>query len=177
MNLKNKKAAVGSTLTWVVATFVIVFILAIYFIFGALTYVNKHQDKDLNVDSEQEYFLLTYNLKNFLASDAGYGETMYELCQNAWADPNLDSLRDRIFEQKAEAFLTKYFSSIPPNSYNSWMRIYPDNVQPEKSPISLFSNEFDVYLGLPLCDPSDDDNRRIIDLPGPNKLVVCIEKS
>jgi len=65
--IKSKKATIGSTLTWVVATFIILLIMVLYFIFLGITVLNKAsisnavyavRDSKLLAVEELEYLLL-----------------------------------------------------------------------------------------------------------------------
>lgn len=66
IKIKNKKAAIGATLTWIVATFIIFFILLIFVLLTLV--ISKSKDKPMisEITAANEKLALTENLISFL---------------------------------------------------------------------------------------------------------------
>ena len=52
--LKNKNAQIASTLTWIVATFILLFILILYVVFSGITHAKKG-DVEIEFKQDKEY--------------------------------------------------------------------------------------------------------------------------
>ena len=74
---KNHKAQVGETMTWVVATIVIIVILS----FSILISVNLFKDKEFNVDRKTD-LLATKSLTGFLLTEDKNGKKVFELIKS-----------------------------------------------------------------------------------------------
>jgi hypothetical protein len=83
--MKNKKSTIGSTLTWIVATFIICFILVFFFIFLA---INAPSEKKESISLNYGYskLIMMQGLINFLESDNN-GDTNAALIEKL-ADSN-----------------------------------------------------------------------------------------
>lgn len=82
---ENKKVQLGSTLTWVAATVVIAFILAVYFMFLTGTSIVKSPVKEYKLDQSFPPLLMTQNLIGYLESYTDKGVKVSEVIK-LWAD-------------------------------------------------------------------------------------------
>ncbi|MDP1728715.1 MAG: hypothetical protein Q8L27_00745 [archaeon] len=113
--MKNKKSSIGTTLTWIVATFIIIFILILYFVFLGIIYEkNNPENKEIGISYSGVKISAVTFLIDFLKSDSGNGESIYDLLKKAGNNDGKDSEREGLFEEKAENFLK---SSFPLDSY------------------------------------------------------------
>lgn len=104
--INNKKASEGSTLTWMSAMFIILLIMAVYFLFLGLTILNKDKTKTI---SQQPSLSLqeSRELVSFLQSKASNGETISNLILSM-----TDKYDSAKYKTLSEATLT-YFKSKP----------------------------------------------------------------
>ena len=178
--IKNKRGAVGSTLTWIAATFIIFFILAIYFVFLTIIYETKNiAGEDISIsyaktDTSNVKFLL-----NFLKSDAENGESVYDYLSTA----NIkDAEKIKFFSEKGKALLWKIFPEGTDNNpkYNSWMRLYYLNETEEQYPSGLSEKyTFDVAQfarrSSEYCIPKEN-NLIVIPIAPDKKIALCWQK-
>ena len=66
--LENKKAQIAATITWIVATFVILFILILFLVFTIVLFLNKGRPKITIEEEEVKSLVLTRTLVNILKS-------------------------------------------------------------------------------------------------------------
>ena len=83
MLLNNKKAVIGTTLTWIGAIFIIIFVLVIYFItLGLLSKANIISQSSIKMGNNQFYDLNDYqNIISFISIN--------KKVINDWADSDL----------------------------------------------------------------------------------------
>lgn len=106
----NKKAAIGSTLGWLVATFIIVLILIAYFTFLSFFYLGgKSETSKIELSGDTLKLDATRALIGFLESDAGNGEKIYDLAVDSEVKDGKEDARETLFESKAEEFLKNYY--------------------------------------------------------------------
>lgn len=107
IKIKNKKAAVGATLTWVVATFIIFFILLIFVLLTLV--ISKSKDKPMisEITAANEKLVLTENLISFLnspsASDA-----------NVRVKELIVEGKGKEAKEEAENFINTFVNSLEP---------------------------------------------------------------
>jgi len=110
--LSSKQSSEASTLVWIVATFIIVAIMAVFFIFMSMIYINNGKSEtSVSVTYENSELSATRALIGFLESDAGNGGKIYDLTFNAGIGDGKENERKKIFEDKARAFLQKNYAS------------------------------------------------------------------
>lgn len=73
----NKKAQVGETMTWVVATIVIIVVLS----FSILISINIFEDKEFEVEKKTD-LLVTKSLTGFLLTEDNNGIKVFDLIKN-----------------------------------------------------------------------------------------------
>lgn len=112
MIFKNKKAAAeASTLTWMAATFTVVMMMIAFTVFMGLIYLEKNKSEvkvSLDLISKQTE---THEIIDFLNSDSGNGETIYELLRKSDVNDVEFDKRKALFREKAGLFLDKKFES------------------------------------------------------------------
>ena len=108
--LKNRKSAISSTLTWIIATFIILLILFVYFIFLGLTVTGKSNDASVVFQPKLSQLLVADSLIDFLKTPLE-GGTMQDLLEKSGADDGKDSERSKTFKEQAKVFLETNFPS------------------------------------------------------------------
>jgi hypothetical protein len=158
MESLNKKAQLGQTLTWIVASFIIFTILVIFVIFSAYLVSDKTLDiKSLmssGVSISKQDFQDISSFKSFesFVNSKINEKKIYDIVANPDAGP-ADA-----FKGAAESFLKFY--------PNSWIRIYP---QDEK--VSYSSAGYGDYSSGGSCNP--ETGELSVFYFSSNKIILC----
>ena len=114
MLLNNKKAVIGTTLTWIFAIFIIIFVLVIYFItLGLLSKANIISQSSVKTGNNQFYDLNDYqNIISFIS--------MNKKVINDWADSDLVISRTEFVGEIPEDKKKLYDDVF--NSYNNFIK-------------------------------------------------------
>jgi hypothetical protein len=116
--IRNKKSQIGATLTWIVALFMIVFVMAIY-LTGVIA-ISKAKDdgitraiKNLFKNDKEQYIandkiIFTKSLISFLNQPVGNAK-LYEVLSKVGNEDGKEDERQKIFKEKAEEFLKENF--------------------------------------------------------------------
>ncbi len=181
---RSKKAAVASTLTWIVATVIIFFIMAVYFVFIGIMYASGESGSKISVTYDSPELLITRTLIGFLEMPVDFeGKTIqaYQLV----ADFELNDENEKRFEkfkELAQIFVDKNFVRGEKSAYEgAGVRIYSAE---EK----IFSSEYErKYSGYSaqtksgsalkfLCDNSPPARTSTaVYISGTKKVALCVE--
>ena len=89
--LDNKKAQLGDTMTWVVATLVIIVVLGIL----VFVTIGISGNKSIYLDDKEKDFIATKSIRNFLSNDVNVG----------FMEKTLIDKNDKFFEEKVKKLL------------------------------------------------------------------------
>lgn len=180
----NTKAQIGDTLTWIVATIIIFFIMVIY-LAGVAGIVKR-----VEISSGEISFATqdkAVSLTSFLNSKID-GESVYELVSKAEADNKQKADK---FKEAGKKFLDENYpidSFAPKLKY--WLRLYeinePISKYPDKNPETivreLFTyDDYQIFGGVSSmldssnCDPEKGVISYIWIYPD-KKIVLCVEQ-
>lgn len=183
IKFRNKKAQISDTLTWIIATLIIFFIM---FFFVAIVSLWAAKEKitlsKLSVEKEKiqphSDFILTGNLIYFLSSHVENGEDIYDVISRIDADDGQKE-RVKIFKREAEKFLEENLPVDNKHYSRTWFRIYKSNEEIEQNYISKFGYEvykiFKSGKGGIYCDPEEEKGTvfSTILIAPDKKIAVC----
>jgi len=177
---KYKRASIGSTLTWVVALFIIIF-FSILFILGCSILGKGDELIDLN-----NKIILDYNTNLiFQESFFGFLETKINFNDQEIKIINLVS-QDLTDNQGIEKFgkfrelSEKFLEENAKEYYKSWIRIYEQDTIPFQFFFGEKYQEFEAYYGIsaPAANPCHPDKGTILfnfPLLKNKKIIICLE--
>lgn len=182
--MRNKKASISATLTWMVATFIILFILILFLV--AVTLLDNYRKGGIKVSEEptKRIHLGLIEIENFLGflnTPIENKETIYELISKADIDEGKKERKD-IFEREAKKFMQE---NLPMGGYfdlsrdRIWIRVYNSNVEIEQMGYKYIYGLHEGYTSNGYCDPYKSNAVLINIFVAPNKkIVICtnIEK-
>ena len=126
--LKNKKSSAPATWVWIAATFVILFIMFIYFGLIGFTLLNKGGKVESQAEFKYNLNLKTYlarELINFLETPTSMDGNYLGLIKNAEIVDGQESERLKLFKDGAKSWID---SSFPQNKYSVYFRLgSPEN--------------------------------------------------
>ena len=163
--LKNKRGQIGKTITWVVATVIIIMILVVS-IFVATSYLGGSKKADF---SKQTDILASKSFFAYLLTENTEGDTVYEQLRD---EENLNDFNGNLALNIFEEFYRKEYSKV-------WVGIVLMPVFPEYTPNSFFgTNPGHVkssYWGGGRIDPHITERIKLNEGPfvwgGENKYV------
>ena len=163
MEKLNKKAQVGQTLTWVIATIIVFFLLFIFIIITGLLVAKKNLFGQNNVDFQQTEALDMSTLKSFegfVNSDIS-GKIVYDIVADASS-----GILSKEFKDNAKIFLELNF---PDNQYvGARINIY--NIFGQEEEFSDYSSKYGN------CDASKERSVVYSYYSRGNKISLCVER-
>ena len=176
---RNKKGAIGATLTWIVAIFIILFILIVFLVLVAALGFFKGGIEIKSEDLGENKLILTQNLFRFLNSPVGNDGTVYDLISKADAVEGQEE-RKEIFEQEAEKFLQESFPVGYKDYWRVWVRVYKADEEIGQYYISSISSDYEVSnffrgeSGGISCEPDRTNTFFVSIFVAPDKkLAIC----
>ena len=172
-----KKGQIGDTLTWIVATIIIAFVLFFFLIYMSFYSVNEKVDLTKTKTVSNVNLIATKNLVTFLGKEVS-GEKIYDIV--AKADAN-DKKNLEIFKSESEKFI-KDNLEIGGEYYRSWIRVYNSREEVGQYYISKIEGyEFSSFSrgdkGGVDCDPDEKNSLvAIVFVTGDKKIVLCANR-
>jgi len=105
MKLKNKKSSLGSTLTWIVAAFVILFIMVLYFVALSFSYSKSTKTSATVIDLDSSRLGMTKALVRFFELSSGDVKIANRI--GDWADNPNDKTKETL-GKSVSGFFNKY---------------------------------------------------------------------
>lgn len=135
--LNSKRSQIGTTLTWVAALFVILFIMAVFI--GATLLIAKAKvatvPRAFGGENSQlsysETALLEQKLTSFVNMKLGNGDTIYQLLMKAGNNDGNETDRQKLFNEKAAEF----FKDIPETGFYARLSLYKIAVEGPGNPL------------------------------------------
>lgn len=187
MNLINKRAQIGDTLTWILAALLVFFIM---FFFIAITSLLAAKEKisisRISVKEETikpiSDIIVTENFINFLNTKSD-GWRVYDLASEI-GNENLKKEKVEAFKKEAGEFLDKLGVGLGKDKKyaRAWIRIYEKGEKIQQYPIGKYVKDYEIikFEGPLYCDPlSLNTNSAVFDIfiPENKKIVLCTEQN
>lgn len=179
--IRNKKASVSATLTWIVATFIILFILILYLVAVSILDYTKGGIKISREAKTNTDLVLIENFLGFLNTPVENDETIYELISKADV-PEGKKERADIFEREAKKFIEENLAIggfFDLSRDRVWIRVYNSNEEIKQEGFNWIYGLHEGYTSNGYCDPYMANAVLINIFVTPNKkIVICtnIEK-
>jgi hypothetical protein len=182
IRIKNKKAQVGSTLTWFVGFLVIFFIMLLFLAGTTLLAAQKESGKKEPEKYDSKVLDLNRNLIHFLKESHPEG-TNYEILSEVDSWDNKDEGIKR-FEAEAQKFMKENNLTVTGKGFFSldqertWLRVYKTGAKiNDNSENSLYNLRYG-YISDGDCSPQNGKEAILITLfIFPDKeIVLCIDQ-
>jgi hypothetical protein len=172
--MENKRAQIGDTMAWIVATLIVFFIMFVFIAWVSLYAVKQKISFSENSISTSQVksnsdLLMTQKLVDFLRIPVGNRETIKDLVVKSDSSDGKEE-RINLFKTEAKKFIDE---NMIVNNYNSlrvWIRVYDANVPIDQN----YPGDYEAKISLG-CD---------LNIPGtviaqifvyPNKKIVLCE--
>jgi len=191
MKKLNKKGQEGATLTWIVATLLIFFIMFFFVACVGLIYVRDKSAFQLIFGSDSRItiidkatktnLILTENLIYFLNKKVENGESLQEAIINADVSEGKKD-RKAIFEKEAKQFIYDNFQITPDfftlSRARAWVRVYNADEKVKQMGYNWVYQAYEGYISNGYCDPYKKDDAVFISIfIQPNKiLAICFNE-
>jgi len=182
--LRNKKCQEADTITWVPATFIIIFILAGAALLGSWMFSKAGANTGEVISKDISKLSITRSMIDFLNSPAEKYGTVYNLAYQSGVDDSTKDERLNLFKQKAEEFLWQNFPGGTKDNpdYTAWIRIYPSGEKIEQYwKLNQWASYYEVrqvYWGSQtkdLCIPGSN-NLAVVSVIPDKSVAVCWHK-
>lgn len=179
--MKNVKAQAGTTATWIVAIFIILFI-SIFFIFGVLFLAEKQNASETistitaqETNTINEDIALQRSLESFLEKTVTFEEKEKTIAQIIKENEIKENSASAEFKKIAKPIFSELLSDKADSNSQWWLRVYNKG---EKIDALDRLNTEEFHVGGFVCNPNDTKDNLITSyFIGDKKIIFCITKS